>query len=172
MILTNYSMNFDNKPILVGQVISSHGINGALKIRSYTDPIKNILKYKLFFEENQKVTLNYSFTKSPNLICYIDGIEDKKALESLVGNKIFTLREYLPSPNEEEFYVTDLINLPILNKNSEKIGLVSNVINYGAGDLIEVTYLNNKSEIVKFTKKNFPIINKDYLILYLPQDYE
>jgi 16S rRNA processing protein RimM len=160
-------MNFNNKPILVAQVVSAHGINGAVKIRSYTEPLENILKYQLFFEENQQVKINHLFTKSPNLICHIDGIDDRNTIESTIGRKIFTLREYLPETNEDEFYITDLIKLPILNKNHEAIGRVSNVVNYGAGNLIEVTYLNNKSEIIEFTKKNFPIIDRDYLIIYL-----
>jgi 16S rRNA processing protein RimM len=155
-----------NKAILVGQIISPHGINGLIKIRSYTQIIQDIFKYKLFFEDKKLLTLEYLFTKSPNLICKINEINNRNEVEKLIGLKIFTDRDFLPeTQDEEEFYITDLTNLPVLDQNANLIGKIINILNYGAGDLVEVEFINKKSEILKFTKNNFPVVNKEHVIL-------
>ena len=155
-----------DKFILLGHIVSAHGINGAVKIRSYTEPAKNIFTYKLFCQNTQIVELEYSFTKLPNFICKINSINNRTEVENLIGLKIFTDREsFQETENEDEYYITDLLNLPVLDENNNELGKIGNILNYGAGDLVEIKFSDGSSEILKFTKKNFPIVNKEYLIL-------
>jgi 16S rRNA processing protein RimM len=170
--IADYNMSCINKKILVGQIISLHGINGAVKIRSYTEFIENIFLYKLFLEDNASLELKHLFTKLPNIICKIDNINNINEAEKFIGLKIFTDRDSLSEiNNEDEFYLEDLINLPILDKNNNEIGKINNILNYGAGDLVEVEFIDGKSEILQFTKKNFPLISEKYVILDLtPKD--
>lgn len=154
-----------DKFILLGHIVSAHGINGAVKIRSYTENIESIFSYNLFFENKSKIVLKHLFTKHPNLICTINNINNVSEVEKLIGLKIFTNREELPKTSDDEFYITDLINLDVLDKNNNLVGKINTISNYGAGDLIEVKFIDGKSEFLQFTKKNFPNISKDYVVL-------
>lgn len=157
-------MNLNEKFILVGQIISAHGIRGAVKIQSFTDPIENILNYKLFFKEENEIELIYSFSKGKMLICNINNINDRNQAEQISKRKIYTKRKYLPKIEINEFYIADLINLPVLNNENKKIGTVTNIFNFGAGDLVELTYVNKETKIIKFNEDNFPEITEQNII--------
>jgi ribosomal 30S subunit maturation factor RimM len=43
---------------------------------------------------------------------------------------------------------------------NETVGKVISVVNFGAGDLLEILFLkSNKNEFFRFTEQNFPSIN-------------
>ena len=64
----------------------------------------------------------------------------------------------LDNLDEEEFYIEDLIGLNIKNKN-ETIGKVIQVMNHGAGDILEIKFNNDATELFSFTKENFPSVD-------------
>ena len=52
-------MTKDPKLILVGVISSAHGIKGNIIVKSYTDPIDNILKLKLLDDKNVNFPIKY-----------------------------------------------------------------------------------------------------------------
>ena len=68
--------------------------------------------------------------------------------------------------DEEEFYFEDLKSLKVRNLKGKEVGTILEIHNFGANDLIEVSFSNGSgSEIYPFTKEFFPEITKDYVVL-------
>lgn len=159
-------MTKDSKLILVGVISSAHGIKGNIIIKSYTDPVENILDLKLFNDKNVNFPIKKIRSTPKGIICRYTQCQDRNQAETLIGTKLYCLRDDLPKTNEEEFYFEDLKNLLVLAPSGKKIGVISEVFNFGAGDLIEVEFSNGSgTEIYPFTKEFFPEITKEHIIL-------
>jgi 16S rRNA processing protein RimM len=62
----------------------------------------------------------------------------------------------LPDPDEDEFYVTDLIGLAVETPAGERLGVIKSVQDFGAGDLLEVQPQDGASWYLPFTKEAVP----------------
>ncbi len=47
-------------------------------------------------------------------------------------------RQALPEPDEDEFYLADLIGLTVEDRSGATLGRVKAVENFGAGDILEI----------------------------------
>lgn len=157
----------DPKLILVGVISSAHGIKGNIIVKSYTDPIDNITNLKLFDDKNVNFPIKkIRITPKGSIICRHSNCQNRNQAEALIGTKLYCMRDDLPKTGKEEFYFEDLKNLQVLNPSRKKIGIISEIFNFGAGDLIEVKFSNGSgTEIYPFTKEFFPEVTKDYVVL-------
>jgi len=72
---------------------------------------------------------------------------------------IYLPREALPPPDEEEFYVADLIGMDAVLVSGEAFGRVRDVLNYGAGDILEIQQMDGQIALVPFTKAAAPHVD-------------
>lgn len=152
--------------ILVGKVLAPHGVKGLVVIKSFTESITNILQLPLVDKNNNRQTIKLiSQNSKGNLICKLNEISDRDAAEIAKGLQLFCSRTDLSKPDEDEFYIEDLKGIKLVNKHLQPIGLITGVFNFGAGDIIEIRFNDNSSELLAFTKECFPIINKEYAVL-------
>ena len=56
------------------------------------------------------------------------------------------------------------LDTPQLDFLGKKIGIIIDVANFGAGDIIEIRFNNDTEEMFPFTKEFFPEIGKDYVV--------
>ncbi|GAB4166103.1 MAG: ribosome maturation factor RimM [Rickettsiaceae bacterium] len=159
-------MEQESKLILVGVISAAHGIKGEVLIKSYTTPKENILSLSIINSQQEPVKLKKIRTKgNESFVCKIDLCTDRNKAESLKGTQLFCLRSSLPELLEEEYYFNDLKGLEVLDEHNNKVGVVTNVANFGAGDILEIKFNNDKEEMLPFTKEVFPKITKDYIVL-------
>ena len=76
---------------------------------------------------------------------------------------------------EDEFYVTDLIGMDVIDETGEQIGKVLTVSDFGAGDLLEISPTagtDGKSWYLEFTQQNVPEVNMSdrVLTIRMPQE--
>ena len=64
--------------------------------------------------------------------------------ENLKNQKIFASKDKFPKTKSNEYYVDDLIGCNVVHKNQTFIGNVISVDNFGAGDLLEINFKENK----------------------------
>ncbi|MEQ9116403.1 MAG: ribosome maturation factor RimM [Rickettsiales bacterium] len=159
----------DKNYLLIGVITSAHGIKGAIKTRFFTDNPENIKKYS--FVNSQKEAVKFkslNFTDGTNAICTIAGIEDRTQAEKLKTTELFILKSELPKTEESEFYINDLIDCDVKNEEGKIIAKIKNVLNFGAGDILEIELIdNNQKKLLAFTKENFPTtdVEKNFLII-------
>ncbi len=159
-------MKEDDRLILVGVISAAHGIKGDVLVKSFTDPKENILSIHILDETNTPIKLKkVRVNSNGTLVCRLIGSNDRNAAEALSGTKLFCLRDQLPVTQQDEYYISDLKKLPVINENGEKIGVIIDVANFGAGDIIEIRFNNDIEEMFPFTKEFFPEVSKDYVVL-------
>jgi 16S rRNA processing protein RimM len=154
-----------SKKILIGKIIAPFGIKGEVKIVSYCEEPLKIETYPLFDDKGRAVKLKISnknkaiigtVSGEAILIAKIDGINDRNASEDLRGTQIFVNRKDFADTKDNEFYYVDLIGLDVINMNSQKIGKVINVLDHGAGAVIEIKF---DADVKAETIDNFPFTN-------------
>ncbi|QQV74955.1 Ribosome maturation factor RimM [Rickettsia tillamookensis] len=159
-------MNSLENLILVGVIKSCHGIKGHVILKSFTEPATKILERNLVNESGEDIHIKLiSQNTKGELICTFNDIATRNEAENLKGYKLFCLRASLPKLEEDEFYIADLNHLPVLNQDHKKIGKIKNILNFGAGDIIEIEFLDQTTELLPFNKEFFPVITKDYVVL-------
>lgn len=159
-------MNSLENLILVGVIKSCHGIKGHIILKSFTSPAIKITEKELVNELGEKVNITLiKQTNKGELICQFNNVVNRNEAENLKGYKLFCLRSSLSKLAEDEFYIADLNNLPVLDNNHIEIGRIKNILNFGAGDIIEVEFLDKTTELLPFNKDFFSVITKDHVIL-------
>ena len=84
-------------------------------------------------------------------------IRNRTAVEKLTNVDLFIDRSRLPQPDEEEFYLADLIGLTAVDAEGKPFGTVTMVHDYGAGTSLEI--VGETSLIVPFTQACVPEVD-------------
>lgn len=156
----------NNKLILVGVIAGSHGLKGEVIVKSFTDPVLNICGLSLVSQDKTSFILtNFRLNSKGRIISKINHAHDRQQADALRGCQLFCVQAALPQLEEEEFYAADLKGIKVLDSLYNEIGKVKNILNFGAGDIIEIDFNDGKLELFPFTKEIFPIIAEDYLVL-------
>lgn len=162
-------MATEKKLILVGVISSAHGIKGQVLVKSYTQPVSNIAKFNILDSNNVPIKIKMIRVNSKNnVICKIEDCNDRTMAEKQKGRKLYCDKDDLPILDSEEFYIELLKGLKVKDDSGAMIGVVANIANYGAGDIVEIKFNDNKEEMFPFTKDIFPEITKDHIILCSP----
>lgn len=156
------------KLMVMGIILSAQGLKGNIIVKSFTYPALNIMNMRLVNQQRQTIILKLIKQNSKsNLICKFNEINNRTDAEKLKGLKIFSCRSDLPLLEPNEFYIEDLRGLTVVDHTLLPLGKVVNTLNFGAGDIIEIEFLNNKIECFPFTKVFFPTITSQYISLNL-----
>lgn len=124
----------------VAVIVGAHGVHGAVKVKSYTQVPEDFSAYGPLLGEDGSVVLtprnprpiNNAFTmRSPE-------ITTREQAMSMKGTLLYIPRDVLPEPEEDDFYYTDLVGLEVKTTDGKRIGTVSGVHDFGAGDMLEI----------------------------------
>lgn len=83
-------------------------------------------------------------------------VTTREQAEALRGLKLHVPRDSLPEPDEDEFYLADLIGLTVETAAGEVLGIVRAVQDFGAGDLLEIAPAHGAAWYLPFTKAAVP----------------
>jgi 16S rRNA processing protein RimM len=151
----------DQDRVLLGEIGGAQGLKGELRIRSYTEVPGDIASYGPLEDESGRHVEFESLRVAPKgVIARIKGVTTREQAEALNRTKLYVPRSRLPARQEEEWYHSDLIGLAAVDAQGEPLGTVIAVLNFGAGDLIEVRpAAGDENLIVPFTRDTVPEID-------------
>jgi 16S rRNA processing protein RimM len=146
--------------ILVGRVAGAFGVKGEVRITAYTaDPMALMAYRDLQREDGQPgLTLGAGRPVKGGVIVRAREVETREQAEALRGLKLYIPRDRLPEPEEDEFYVADLVGLSVVTAEGETLGRVKDVRDFGAGDLLEIEPPAGPSWYLPFTREAVPEI--------------
>jgi len=128
--------------IVIGKIVGVHGIKGWLKILSFTRPRQNIFDYGPWSVKQDNGWLEMKLLEGKpqgkGLVASLEGIADRDEAMALVSSEIAIDRDQLPEPKEGEFYWHDLINMQVINQQNEVLGVVKELLETGANDVLVV----------------------------------
>ena len=109
--------------ILVGEIGRPHGVRGLVKLRSFTVDPAAIASYGPLTDA--KGERRFALTLLADGLARIEGcIDDREAAARLTGTGLYVERANLPPPEEDEFYLADLIGLPAETAAGELLGRI------------------------------------------------
>ncbi len=160
-------MSNKNK-ILVGQFSEPVGLIGGIKINIMTSTFEVFKSLKKYSNFDESIVWNFRKItfKSNKCIAHLENFSSRDDVSKLKGLKIYSDKKNLPSTKHNEYYVNDLIGCKLIIKESNNIGKVIDIKNFGAGDLLEAK-LNNKTVFIPFNKENIVSVslsNKEVVI--------
>jgi 16S rRNA processing protein RimM len=144
--------------IMVARVAGAFGVRGEVRITTFTaDPLA-LTDYGALLRQDGSAGLTLSAVRvaKGGVIARAKEIETREQAEALRGLRLFIPRDRLPEPEEDEFYLADLIGLAVASPEGEAMGTVKSVHDFGAGDLIEVQPEAGPSWWLPFTRENVP----------------
>jgi len=137
--------------VCVGAVAGAKGIRGEVRIKSFTvDPTDVGAFGPVTASDGRVFKLKVVGVAKDLVTARLDGITDRNAAEALRGVQLFVERSQLPPPADGQYYHADLIGLAARLETGEALGNVTGVLNYGGGDILEVTRPNGETELIPF----------------------
>jgi 16S rRNA processing protein RimM len=129
------------KRFCLARIATAHGVKGLVKLILYTDDPQALSDYTFFTKEtgeSDTVKLTMKNSMGKYWLAAIDGVSDRTEAEKLRGLPLYVDRQALPSTDDDEFYMQDMIGLNAITESGETVGNIIDVQNFGAGDLMEV----------------------------------
>jgi 16S rRNA processing protein RimM len=154
------------KLISIAAIKAPHGVKGLVSIRPHSGDVSSLTDYGPLTDKTgtKEYTLIPHFEKKGAMVCGIEGITDRTAVERLVGKELYIDRAVLPdTEDDDEFYYSDLEGLEIRSPKGDIIGHVVRVQNFGAGELLDVVITSSQdkqeSHFIPFNKECVPEVN-------------
>ena len=136
--------------IALAAVAGAHGIKGEVRLKLFTDSVRNLTSQPSIFIGGQQRKLLSARDAGKTTIARIEGIADRTAAEGLRGALLEIDRTELPPLDDGEYYHADIIGLSCVDGEGAALGTVSAVENFGAGDLLEVELVSGRKSLVPF----------------------
>lgn len=160
--------------VIIGCFGSPFGVQGWIKISSYTNPIENILKYQHWQIELNHLWQDIDITakkKTGNIIVAKIANCDDRDLARFYTNRLIAVdRLELPNLNQKEFYWMDLIGLKVVTTTGVELGIIENLLETGSNDVLIVQ--GERQRLIPYTTQTICNIDLDNKIVTVDWDPE
>jgi 16S rRNA processing protein RimM len=149
--------------ICVAQIGAAHGLRGEVRLRSFTEDPAAVTGYGPLESEDgtRRFEIEALRPAKDHFVARLAGVADRDAAEKLTNLKLYVPRDRLP-PVEDDgtFYHADLVGLAAVTPNGAALGTVTAILNFGAGDLVEIKPVGGGEPLmVPFTDTTVPEID-------------
>ena len=152
-------MTTDSRLILVGQIGGGFGVRGEVRVTAFTaDPLA-LTAYGPLLRADGSVALTLTSTRpdKAGVVGRAKEIATKEEADALRGLKLHVPRDRFPEPDEDEFYLADLIGVQARGADGALMGQVKSVQNFGADDMLEIApATGGPTWYLPFTKEAVP----------------
>jgi 16S rRNA processing protein RimM len=160
-ILDTAAMAELKNPVLMAVIGAAHGIKGELRVKAFTgDPLALEGYGPLVAKDGRRFEILDIRPQGTVVVVRFKGVGDRSAAEALTGTELFVERAALSAAlDDEEFYHADLVGLSVVDEHGAGIGKVAAVLNFGAGDILELAGPGLNGALVPFTKAAVPVVD-------------
>jgi 16S rRNA processing protein RimM len=132
----------DKSRLVLGKIVGLYGIEGWVKLESYSEPRTQIFKYSPWFVGTADAAVEYANVKGraqgKGIVGRLPGVDSRDAAAALIGAEIRVPRSALPKPRPGEYYWVDLEGLDVFNLEGVGFGKVSHLFSTGSNDVLVV----------------------------------
>lgn len=134
-----------DKHFVVGEIAGVYGVKGWVKVKSFTQPADNILKYLPWQIEAgdvlQGLEIDAHHQRAQGLVVHVRGVDDRDGASKLVRKLLYAPVESLPKLESNEFYWHQLLGLLVISVHEgreTRLGKVVDLFETGANDVLVV----------------------------------
>ncbi|MCL2266776.1 MAG: ribosome maturation factor RimM [Treponema sp.] len=159
---------------IIGIIGSPFGVKGFVKVRSSSGEVDHFLKLQSVIVNKDNKEREYQIDEiavcaPPVVHIKFKGIDSPESAKTLSGAQLIVSREQAaPLSDKDEFYIEDLKGLPVQSDKGEIIGHVTDIIDGGSGNLMEIKLIvSSDMRFIPFRKEFFSVIDPENGILIL-----
>jgi 16S rRNA processing protein RimM len=147
--------------VVLGKIVSVHGVKGDVKVYSFTDPIDNVLDYPRWTlkrdNEVKQVELVSGRLQGKVVVAKLKGLDDREVARSFAGFEILVPRGELPELAPGEFYWSQLVGLKVIDQVGQLLGMIDQLFETGANDVMVVKpctgSLDQRERLLPYTEQ-------------------
>ena len=139
-----------DKRVALAAVAGAHGVKGEVRLKLFSDSAASLAQHENVYVGGALRRLLFAREGGKTAIARFEGVADRSAAEALRGSLVEIDRSALPPLEEGEYYHSDLIGLPCVDRGGREVGTVVAVENFGAGDLLEVELAGGKRSLIPY----------------------
>ena len=150
-----------------GHVMTTRGIKGELKIKSYSDFDRFSVGKKIYILHNDEYIEENIIKSSFNSGYYyivLSGKEDINLVEKYHSDDIYVSEMEREELDEGEYYYSELVGKKVINQNGEDRGIVMEIREYPKSDYLAIKY-NGKICLVPFINEFINDVTEDKIIV-------
>ena len=137
--------------IKIAKIVSAHGLNGEVKIFPYTDDLNGFKEYKKIYVDGEELEIISQKIASKFIVLKLKGFDYIDDVKRLIDKDAFIDKAQMPSLNEGEYYIHELIAMEVYSEANEFIGTVKDVMETGANHVLVVDH-DGKEALIPFVK--------------------
>lgn len=148
--------------VVLGAITGVHGVGGMVRLKSFTQDPYAIGDYGplLLGDTGRRLEITHLQPQKGVFLARFAGVDDRNGAEALKGLELKLERDKLPDTEDGEFYFADLVGLDVKRDNDQIVGKVVEVVNFGAGDLLEIAFADRKkTELLAFDEATVPVVD-------------
>lgn len=127
--------------LLVGTLTTAHGVHGQIKLAALTSPerLRRVKTVYVGANATSYQLQRVAEQKPGHLIVSLGGVGSREAADALRGQEMFIAESDAEPLAADEYFLHDLPGLRVDTTSGEHIGVVREVIETGANEVLVVT---------------------------------
>lgn len=145
-------------PVVIGIVASPHGVNGTVKVREVgtgrhlRDGIEPVVA-------GRRRRIVSSRQTGKGFLIDLEGIGDRADAAAIRGVELLLDRSELDEPDEDEFYVGDLIGLRAEDPGGNAVGTVVDLLENAGNEVLVIRAPEADLVYVPFSSEHVPTVD-------------
>jgi 16S rRNA processing protein RimM len=133
----------DSDYVIIGRFGAVYGVQGWLRVQSFTEPAGNLFSYQNWHIQNaqkqwQPLALENTKAHGKGYVAKIKGCNDRDLAKAYTNKEIAILKTELPDLGSDEYYWSDLVGCDVTNLQNESLGTVTQVFDTTSNDVFVV----------------------------------
>ncbi len=142
--------------LLVGQITVPHGVRGQLKFHAITSHPEHLEQIETVFVGEGLVEyrlLRASVHKGSQMIMALEGVDSREGAEAMRGLEVYIPQTLAAPLEEDEYYLHDLPGLNVQTVDGAQLGVVKEIIETGANEVLVVTRPDGGEALIPMIKE-------------------
>ena len=161
-----------DKEIVIGKIVAPHGVRGDIRILPSTEKPEQFLDLDyLLLKDGRKLHIQRARFHKRMVLVSTKEITTMNEAELLRDQDVLIKAEDLPELDDGQFYVADLIGLPVYDEEGQQIGTFKDALSTGSNDVYVIAVPGAKDILLPALKAYVKEINiaEKRIVVALPE---
>jgi 16S rRNA processing protein RimM len=131
--------------VTIGEIQKGHGMKGEVRVRLHgvtIEDLNSIDEFKAVLPDGsvQTLVLLRLRTQGHKLIMAFENVTNRSVADKLVGATLTVPTSQLPERGEDDYFIGDLVGFGVYSEAGDRIGVVNDVWELPASDVLQVMH--------------------------------